>query len=463
MKKLYKISLISIAFLLVMSLATSFSYGVWLSDQDTKDTLSYSNDCLSVIFSNDNKIVLNKPLSISDDDGYGSLAYPFALENNCGQEKEIELRLDTLEGSTIEPNKLKVFVNGDISLEPTILDTLPIAKTYNATSIASNLVVRFKISANQILRGNIRMWLSKEAALTPDKEDFIGMMQFTSEETQIKPTFKEILLAKEGLDTINNKGMINFQDIEINDTGLHLANDTEGISYYYRGNVSNNFVSFANKIWRIIRINGNGSIRMIMQDNIDMASFNTLTNDEKYTGYIYTNGEETIDSNAKAILDKWYEENIKKQDLEKYLVTEYYCNDSSVFNVEGDRINYQEFGNLFLNNTPDLKCGKTDKTYGGNYRLKVGLITASETVLAGTTLNKANNSYYLYNGTTFMTMSPIDFYKGQSYIGIVLNNGAFNNAPVNEKRGIRPVINLSASTTVTGSGTIEDPYNIELD
>ena len=37
----------------------------------------------------------------------------------------------------------------------------------------------------------------------------------------------------------------------------------DNFTYYYRGDVQNNWVSFGNFLWRIIRINGDGSIRMI--------------------------------------------------------------------------------------------------------------------------------------------------------------------------------------------------------
>ncbi len=461
MKKAYKISLISIAMLLVVSLATSFSYGVWLSDQNTDSVVSMSSDCLKIMYGSTDTITLNKPLSISDDDGYGSMAYPFTVINNCNEEKNVELRLDTLEGSTIENSKLKVYVNGDVELKPTILEELPTTKTLTTNSINSNLVLSFKMKVKETIRGNVRMWLSKEAALDPGKENFLGGIYFTTDETIIKPTFKETLLAKEGLDAINAKEEIDFSNIEVEDTGLHATLDTEGTSYYFRGNTQNNYVSFGGFTWRIIRINGNGSVRMILSDSIEDAAYNTISTEEKYEGYTYKNGDEENSSNAKIILDKWYKENITDKDFDKYVATEYFCNDSSVFNEEGSRINYQEYGNLFLSYTPSLKCGKIEKDYGNNYRLKVGLITGSETVLAGASLSQANDSYYLYNGTSFITMTPIDYYKGQSYIGIILPNGAFNNAIVNELRGIRPVINLSAATTVTGSGTMEDPYLID--
>ena len=45
--------------------------------------------------------------------------------------------------------------------------------------------------------------------------------------------------------------------------GIYEITDNLGTAYYYRGDVENNYVKFAGFYWRIIRINGDGSIRLI--------------------------------------------------------------------------------------------------------------------------------------------------------------------------------------------------------
>ena len=63
--------------------------------------------------------------------------------------------------------------------------------------------------------------------------------------------------------TINDDGTVNVTSIESTDGYLCSAKDAYGTSYYYRGNVTNNYVKFADKYWRIVRINGDGSLRVI--------------------------------------------------------------------------------------------------------------------------------------------------------------------------------------------------------
>jgi len=54
-----------------------------------------------------------------------------------------------------------------------------------------------------------------------------------------------------------------FNTSSTTDMGLLMAEDKDGESFYYRGNVKDNFVEFAGYIWRIVRRNGDGSVRLI--------------------------------------------------------------------------------------------------------------------------------------------------------------------------------------------------------
>ncbi len=46
-------------------------------------------------------------------------------------------------------------------------------------------------------------------------------------------------------------------------SGLHKAADDYGGSFYYRGDINNNWLEFAGFYWRILRINGDGTIRIM--------------------------------------------------------------------------------------------------------------------------------------------------------------------------------------------------------
>ena len=117
---------------------------------------------------------------------------------------------------------------------------------------------------------------------------------------------------------IKAKGTPDFSKIAPNDTetdGLYMAEDDEGESYYYRGAVKNNYVSFAGFTWRIIRRNGDGSIRMIYSCKsttdtgeavtIGKSQFNSKYWDPTYVGYKYNEDFELHENNGTTGYD-WF-------------------------------------------------------------------------------------------------------------------------------------------------------------
>ena len=122
---------------------------------------------------------------------------------------------------------------------------------------------------------------------------------------------------------IKAKGTPNFNKIAPNDSetdGLYMAEDDEGESYYYRGAVRNNYVSFAGFIWRIIRRNGDGSVRMIYSgksvsdigDNtmIGSSQFNSKYWDPTYVGYKY-NEDFSLHKDNEMIVYLWFNNTMK--------------------------------------------------------------------------------------------------------------------------------------------------------
>lgn len=79
--------------------------------------------------------------------------------------------------------------------------------------------------------------------------------------------------------------------------GLYPMIDNDGTSYFYRGNVQNNYVSFAGYIWRIVRRNGDGTVRLIYSGTssedtgqkvtIAQSVYNDKHHMPAYSGYKY--------------------------------------------------------------------------------------------------------------------------------------------------------------------------------
>ena len=242
-------------------------------------------------------------------------------------------------------------------------------------------------------------------------------------------------------------------------SGLYksTATNTGEATYYFRGNVTNNYVSFAGQIWRIVRVNEDGTIRMIMQDGINSnadIAFNSSRNN--YTYMYYTN------SQAKTTLENWYQTNIgsKTNLASKVASGAYYCEQAkakfsdSYTSGSATMTTYNKY-------TPDFKC-TTDGNGKGVVNARVGLLTYDEVVYAGGYYYQKNSNYYLYNNMNFWTMSPAGFSGSYSDVWYVSTAGGIYTHYVNTADRLRAVLNLTANTQISdGDGTKNNPFVVE--
>lgn len=304
-------------------------------------------------------------------------------------------------------------------------------------------------------------------------------------------------IAKITLTSLNlspSRGTPNFTKTSIDDktNGIYSAKDDLGTSYYFRGNVTNNYVKFANKYWRIIRINGDGTIRMIYAGtsahangyndssandmSIGTSAFNSSYNDNTYVGYMYgTAGastyanthSNTTNSTIKTKLDSWYDTNIVNTGNEKYIADAIYCNDRSASSGTGIGTTATTYAAKTRgdNGQPTLKCTNnsdkfTKSTTIGNGKLTrmIGLITTDEVVYAGGIYGTNNKEYYLYSGVWYWTMAPFSYASGVAYVSDVGSDGFLSGRGVYSTYAVRPVVSLKSDAISGGSGTAASPF-----
>ena len=285
------------------------------------------------------------------------------------------------------------------------------------------------------------------------------------------------------------------EDGSYNGNGLFATEDDDGPSYYFRGEVDNNYVSFAKKTWRILRINGDGTIRLMLVGSITGNSeFNQTDGNAKYVGYTYDNShpctvnnpcisdyqnndftsnygdKKTKDSIIKGTLETWYKTNLTTYDQSIALTN--YCNDTSMTINKLSATVFKTFQRGGVDGAPSLKCpDPTDvdgkiHNYGGAYKLKIGLITSDELEMAGITVIQIfpSQKNYLYtNNDTSWTLSPEMESRGSFFMYLICGDSS-----VYTERGYTglfpsaiPVINLNADVTFNGDGTESSPYTIE--
>ena len=231
-------------------------------------------------------------------------------------------------------------------------------------------------------------------------------------------------------------------------SGLYKSTATNDGSptYYFRGNVENNYVSFAGFTWRIVRINEDGTIRLIMSEGI-------------YGSKIYGNSNQYYTlSSLSNNLNYWYEEKIKNNYSNKLATGDYYCEQAKVKSS-----NNYSFGNavveLYTDYVPNFKC-EEDGNGHGIVKSNIGLLTYDEIVYAGGYYNKNNNQIYLNNGNITWTMSP-NGYRYHSSVWELRSGMIYSQDSANASWTIRPVINLKADITAIGSGTSTDPFVVQ--
>ena len=324
---------------------------------------------------------------------------------------------------------------------------------------------------------------------------------------KMPPKAYEVILANNGgIDAINAKGTPDFSTSAIANEGLYVTEDDYGASYYFRGAVDNNWVQFGKEgdkdiYWRIIRINGDGSIRMIysgttdpMTDSsvkgcggaymtgtgtqISTRAFFGVSGKSEYVGYMYTTGEQhgnSTSSHIKSTLENWYAGTTLKDNA---LVSQdqIFCNDRSVTSgtwssSPSSYLYYAPYTRLSASTpSPQLSCSTesdkftSKKSSIGNKALEypVGLITADEVAMAGGKLGYSNSAYYLYTNESYWTGSPSSFYSDVSYTNEfnVDYDGYLLDGTVNSGDGVRPVISLSSEAVLSGDGTYNNPYTV---
>ena len=244
-------------------------------------------------------------------------------------------------------------------------------------------------------------------------------------------------------------------------SGLYASTDTNTgkPTYYFRGNVENNYVSFAGQTWRIVRVNEDGTIRIVMQDGInDNATYKFNSKYDNYSYMYYSNSE------VKTTLESWYQTNIgSKADLAKNVASgAYYCEQAK---VKRNSSWTSESANMILYSsyTPDFKCA-TDGNGKGQANASVGLLTYDEVVYAGGYYYHNNSNYYLNNSAIYWwTMSPAGFSDSYSNAWSVSAPGEIINLDVGSAlRAVRPVLVLNAGTQISdGDGTKNNPFVVE--
>ena len=507
-----KIMIIVSSIILVLAALFTTTYSLFYKEDVAANPSNYSTGLLQIeATSLSDTISLDSALPMTDEEGIETTPYVFSIKNTGNVDYKFDVKLLSTSSNTINSQYIKLKIdNGN----PVVLSSL------TNSIIKSNVVVKAKESINITLR----VWLSKDTPNTEIGKTFNsqividGQSIYTS--TNNDPALDTLTNLGLSVDTEHtpdfttcsgNSGIKKKKGAETlatglgdNTNGIYKSEDDLGNSYYFRGNVTNNYVYFAKNWWQIIRINGDGTIRMIYTSNpndsnanqyISKSRFNNNDNDNAYVGYMYgTAGSSTYNathtntnsSTIKTVIDSWYQNNLSS--YSKYIADAIYCNDREVVqvnNVGGMTLTgngagtnesaYAGFNRTYVDHAPTLKCKNkndrftTSSTLGnGALTNPIALITHDEVVMAGgtgidfaTMTFITNDNYYLYpvnENYWYWTMTPFSYSDGNA--GAVLIGDFVNSYSVYVNFAVRPVVSLKSDAISGGVGTVNNPFYV---
>ena len=506
----------SLLIIVLLIMGVSFAIFQNFARQSGTNNLG-ATSCFSVTFEGvNNAINLANDYPIPDSEGLERNPYTFKVTNNCNQYLTLSIGVETLSTSEIPSNLIKgvIVKNGVIPTSASILSSGKTMEAQNGGTAYELLSDGLAAKASKTY--DLRLWFDE--SMTKEQgasKKYQGKVIVGASADVEKPRLlNEAILADNEVKTpITTPGAaISTADEAL----LASSEDDYGTSYYFRGAVTNNYVEFANKCWRIVRVGGDGSVKLILHnDNATgvanpcdpannnasaafarysgttyKSAFNTNNNDNAYVGFKFgTVGSSTYEAthantNNSTILtnlEAWYNNNDNFKKYEKVIADTVWCNDKT--NVTdtnydpwsitpnglgfGTNITYYGATQRLVSTSrsaggtgPSLKCnGELSKIIS-----KVGLITADELAFAGYAFNISNTTTYLQENATdtyWWSLSPYGFRGGGAFVWYVSgSNGGFYSSYVSNAFGVRPSISLKSTTNVTGNGTSENPYKV---
>ena len=432
----------------IFSLIIGITYALFISGNTSNEVQVIKTGSLNLTLTESGDIELLDLVALTDEEGLTQDSYyEFDLTNN----------------GDIDAN-YKVYLMDDadkiIEYTGTLLDDKYIRFSIEVNNLkygvmsleeVNRLLNEKKLQVGQTDNYKLRLWLNFDA-LT---EDEIASMEGQSIFLKLKITAEQVFKTQYPLlaDKIMEQGVVTTG------SGLYASTDTNSgkPTYYYKGAVENNYVSFAGYTWRVIRINEDGTVRLIMEDGINNTAyyaFNLTNNEYKYMYY----SESNVDGGAMKRLEDWYDDKLSSYD--SLIATSTYCEQAKV-KYGSDATSGNATMELYDNYTSDFRC-KTDENEKGIVNSKIGLVSIDELLHAGG-IFYTNNDYYLVNGQWFWTISPSGFDSNTNYARAwyASLDGNVDRSGVINVNVLRSVISLKAGTLVSGRGTSDNPWIVK--
>ena len=485
--KRYVIPVIFVILLLVITVGLSYAMYTF-TGSGTKENVIQTGHIV-ITFNDVNNISIQNRYPETDSEGLSNTdtnsQMTFTVTSDITGDTKVNYALgitDIQEGATLTQDYIKIYLKkgNDVATGFTenkgeLISTF--RPLYIENIMDSHVLLTDVISGSEVHTYTLKAWIDENYKLPSTETNTNGThtnnttsetFKFkikgygTTESIEVKrSTLNQLILGANNSNVLNATATLTTDYASAGDaSGLYKSVDGEtnsGTTYFYRGAVTNNYVSFAGSTWRIVRINENGSVRLLLNEGINNNmnyKFNPSYNNYSYM--YYSNSD--VDNGVKRTVDTWYDNNIKG--YEEYIADTEFCEQFKVTYSSS----YATAGSvtvpLYSSYTSNFKCS-TDGNGKGVLTSKVGLLTYDEAVHAGNHYNNSSDSYITNSNYYYWLMSPAGADNIFADAWFVNNGGNINVNYVRSNRVVRPVISLKAGLLATGSGTSDDPYLIQ--
>ena len=124
LNKKYKVSLIVVTILLVLSLFIGLSYSLWSSTMTQSDTNLVETACFKIEFSESSNISMSNAYPISDRKGLTGTPYTFKVTNTCDLDSSLNIAINPLNSTTMSLDAIKTAIKsiGDYNTPKLLTD-----------------------------------------------------------------------------------------------------------------------------------------------------------------------------------------------------------------------------------------------------------------------------------------------------------------------------------------------------
>lgn len=300
----------------------------------------------------------------------------------------------------------------------------------NRGFIATSLIYSFFLVFLVLLAVILNSMIFNNRILNVYNKSIMNKLNKEIDKTSDEPSYVKDDL--EILDIRPQTGTPNFNSVATTNEGVFIAEDNHGTSYYYRGNIDNNYMVFGHKTgdpddghplyWRIVRINGDGSLRLMYEGYMDRR--NLIKDSIGNVAWSTSTSSVGIHQAFNRTLNTFYTDSFLNTEYEAYISDSGFCSTiaSKTNNPENcsmrdgnitcggqameitDFSDYDKvatFGPTAIGASPSLKCDKANQytvsTINGNGYLTypIGIISSNEIVMAGGRYLQENSDKYI--------------------------------------------------------------------